>query len=145
MNIVESFFSKAEEDEIVEAIRTAEKNTSGEIRVHLEKNEQKPPMERAREVFYSLGMDKTKAKNAVLFYINVQKKQFAILGDQGIDEVVPDNFWQDAIHLLTAYFKREAYKEGLVKAILEVGLKLKEYFPHQSDDTNELDDAISKQ
>lgn len=144
MSLVESFLSQQEESDIIEAIRNAEKNTSGEIRIHLEENTEKPPMDRAREVFFLLEMDKTAQKNGILFYINVLKKQFAILGDSGIDQAVPHDFWNDEKDILYKFFSQNEYKEGLVKAILKAGEKLKEFFPHQSDDINELSDEISK-
>jgi uncharacterized membrane protein len=144
MSKVEDFLTAEQEQTIVLAIKTAEKNTSGEIRVHIEKSTEKPPMERALEVFYSLKMDATELKNGVLIYVAVESKKFAILGDEGINKLVPENFWDNEKNIILAHFKDKEYALGLKKAILEVGKKLKEFFPHQSDDTNELSDEISK-
>ncbi|WP_372746849.1 TPM domain-containing protein [Lutibacter sp.] len=144
MSKVEDFLTATEEQAIVLAIKNAEKNTSGEIRVHIEKTTEKPPMERALEVFYALKMDATELKNGVLIYIAVESKKFAILGDEGINKLVPENFWETEKQIILTHFKNNEFTLGLVTAIEEVGNKLKQFFPYQSDDTNELSDEISK-
>jgi len=144
MSKVEDFLTAEQEQTVIKAIKAAEKNTSGEIRVHIEKTTEKPPMERALEVFYSLEMDKTEQRNGVLFYIAVESKNFAILGDEGINKLVPKDFWNSEKELVLSYFAKAEFTKGLKLAILEVGKKLKEFFPYQSDDTNELSDEISK-
>jgi len=143
-NVVEDFLTKAQEKEIVEAIKIAEKNTSGEIRVHIEKSTDKNAYDRALEVFYKLQMDKTHLKNGVLFYVSVLDKKFAIIGDKGIDNVVPEIFWESVKNQVLTNFANSNYSKGLIEGILETGTKLKQYFPFQSDDTNELSDEISK-
>ncbi len=143
MSKVEDFLTIAQEQEIIEAIRLAEENTSGEIRVHLEKNTEKEPLERAREVFTFLKMDQTAQHNGILFYVAVDDKKFSILGDKGIDQAVPDNFWHSVKDIVISEFKNGNYTEGLKQGILETGLKLKQYFPYQNNDRNELPDAIS--
>jgi uncharacterized membrane protein len=143
MNEVEQFLTEAQEKQIVEAIRVAEKNTSGEIRVHIEKSTLKDTLERAKEVFYYLKMDATKDKNGVLFYLAVHDKKFAILGDEGIDKKVPKDFWKSVTNTVLKEFKTGNYALGLEKGILETGEKLKTYFPYQEDDINELSDEIS--
>lgn len=144
MSKVEDFLTAAQEQEIINAIKSAEKNTSGEIRVHIEKTTEKPPMERALEVFYFLKMDATAQKNGVLIYVAVESKKFAILGDEGINKLVPSNFWDQEKEIILTHFKIKNYTLGLQIAIEEVGNKLKEFFPYQSDDKNELSDEISK-
>jgi uncharacterized membrane protein len=144
MSKVEDFLTAAQEQEIINAIKSAEKNTSGEIRVHIEKTTEKPPMERALEVFYFLKMDATAQKNGVLIYVAVESKKFAILGDEGINKLVPSNFWDQEKEIILTHFKSKNYTLGLQIAIEEVGNKLKEFFPYQSDDKNELSDEISK-
>lgn len=144
MSKVEDFLTDSQEKAIIDAIQAAEKNTSGEVRVHIEKTTQKPPMERALEVFYYLKMDKTALRNGVLFYVAVESRKFAILGDEGINSKVPDNFWNAEKELVLSHFSRGEASKGLVLAIQEVGNKLKEFFPYQDDDTNELSDEISK-
>ncbi len=144
MSKTEDFLTKEEEQEIVQAIVTAEKNTSGEIRVHIEETSEKPPIERAKEVFSTLEMYKTEARNGVLFYIGVANKGFAILGDEGINNVVESDFWDCTKDLVLEHFKNKEFKKGLVEGVLRAGEKLKHYFPYQSDDTNELSNEISK-
>lgn len=144
MSQVEDFLTAEQEQVIINAIKIAEKNTSGEIRVHLEENTDKPPLERALEVFHFLKMDATELKNGVLIYIAVQSKKFAILGDKGINDKVPANFWDSEKEIVLSHFKKGAFSKGLELAILEVGEKLKEFFPYKSSGTNELSDEISK-
>ena len=141
---VKEFLSKEEEAGVVEAIRKAEKNTSGEIRVHFEKNVEKKAISRAEEIFYRLEMDKTKFKNGVLFYVAVDDHQFAILGDEGIDKVVPDDFWESIKDEVVTEFAKGDHGKGLVMGILHAGEKLREYFPFTEGDENELSDEISK-
>ena len=144
MSKTEDFLSKAEEQEIVQAIVEAEKNTSGEIRVHIEEHTEKSPLERAQEVFFELKMDETQDRNGVLFYICVSDKKFAIIGDKGINEAVEADFWDCTKDTVIANFKEGNFKKGLVEGILRAGERLKHYFHFQSDDTNELSNEISR-
>ena len=144
MSKTEDFLTKAEEQEIVLAIVEAEKNTSGEIRVHIEEHTEKSPLERAQEVFFELKMDETQDRNGVLFYVCVSDKKFAILGDKGINEAVESDFWDCTKDIVIANFKEGNFKKGLVEGILRAGERLKKYFPFQSDDTNELSNEISR-
>ena len=141
---VERFLTPTEEEEIVNAILEAEKQTSGEIRVHIEATSGGNTYSRARQLFYALKMDNTRSGNGVLFYVAVQDHSFAIYGDNGINKVVPKNFWNDTRDLLEAHFKKSAFKEGLVQAILKAGTELKAHFPWQAGDINELGNEISK-
>ncbi len=143
MSKVENFLSIKEEQEIVDAICSAEKNTSGEVRVHLEKSTSIPAMQRAQEVFFQLEMQKTKYSNAVLLYVAVENKLFAICGDKGINDVVPDNFWETTKLVIANNFQRGNFKQGLVDGILLAGNQLKKYFPYESGDINELPNEIS--
>jgi uncharacterized membrane protein len=139
----EQFFSKADQDKIVLAIKNAELNTSGEIRVHLEPNCSNDSVTRAKEVFEELKMHETELKNGVLFYLAYLDKKFAIIGDAGIHAKVTDSFWNEEKELMTNYFKQKKFTEGLCLAIENAGNKLKEHFPFKSDDTNELSNDIS--
>ena len=139
-----AFLSKEEEQEIVQAIVEAEKNTSGEVRVHIEKHSNKTPLERAQEVFFELKMEATNDRNGVLFYVSVTDKKFAIIGDQGINELVATDFWDTTKEIVIAHFKNGNFKTGLVEGILSAGNQLKAYFPYQSDDEDELSNEISK-
>jgi uncharacterized membrane protein len=144
MSKTEDFLSKAEEQEIVQAIVEAEKNTSGEIRIHIEEHSEKPPLDRAQEVFFKLKMNETKDRNGVLFYVGVADHSFVILGDEGINKRVETDFWDCTKDLVISNFKEKNYKKGLVEGILRAGERLKTYFPFQSGDENELSNEISK-
>ncbi|MCB0663856.1 MAG: TPM domain-containing protein [Saprospiraceae bacterium] len=138
------FFKKEEEAQIIEAIRHAENQTSGEIRVHLEKKTGGTPiLDVAAEVFSILKMEATEARNGVLILLVPSEKQFAIIGDEGINKVVPEHFWEDVRDLMKKHFQTGNFVQGLSEGIELVGQKLKEYFPYQTDDTNELPDDIS--
>ncbi len=141
---VAEFLSKEQEKQVVDSIREAELSTSGEIRVHFEKSLNQDPIKRAQELFYQLEMDKTQFKNGVLFYVAVDDHKFAIIGDEGIDKVVPDNFWESIKDEVINEFVKGNYAKGLALGILHAGEKLKEYFPYGDTDENELSDEISK-
>ena len=145
MSNIENFLTTNEEQEIIKAIRKAEKNTSGEIRVHIENRcEVTASMERALEVFTILKMDNTKLQNAVLIYLAVDDKTFVIYGDKGIDAVVPNDFWNITKTTIELHFKHSEFAEGLVQGVLKIGEQLKVHFPWNHDDKNELPDAITK-
>ena len=139
------FFSKEEQQKIVSAIKEAELNTSGEIRVHIENRCKGETLERAAEMFYELKMDHTAARNGILFYLAVKDRKFAIIGDEGINRNVEHDFWNDIKDEMTSMFKEGQFTEGLVAGILKCGNKLKQYFPYQENDVNELSDEISFQ
>lgn len=143
MSRVEDFLTANEEQEIVEAILAAERNTSGEIRVHIEAHTL-DHYERAKEVFHLLKMDNTKQENGVLIYVAVNDKKFSICGDKGIDRVVPKDFWESTKSIIEEHFKKGAYKSGIVTGILKAGTELEHHFPWIHDDTNELSNEISK-
>ena len=144
MSKEEEFLTKQEEAEVVEAIRVAEKNTSGEIRVHLEKTTPTDAIARAIAIFNELEMYNTKDANGVLIYVAVSSKQFAICGDNGINKVVPSDFWESTKNIMASHFQNGNFKQGLVDGILKAGEQLQKYFPYQEDDTNELSNEISK-
>ncbi len=138
------FFKKEEERQIVQAIKKAEKRTSGEIRVHLERElDGHDVLDVAAEVFYLLEMEKTDARNGVLFLIVPEEHKFAVIGDKGINEKVPANFWDDIKDRMVVHFKKADYAKGVIEGVDLVGEKLHEFFPYQSDDKNELPDEIS--
>jgi len=144
MDLVESFLSAAEEAQVVEAIRKAEKRTSGEIRVHLENFESDEVSIRAKEVFHLLKMDNTKARNGVIIYVAINKKQFYIYGDQGIHTRVGDSFWQSTKNIILKAFKQKEFANGLSLGVQQIGNVLEQYFPWDNTDINELPDEISK-
>ena len=139
----ENFFSKMEEDQILRAIKDAEKDTSGEIKVHIDFNIYPDTMKRARKIFVESGMRKTKLKNGVLFYLSISDKNFAIIGDNGIDEKVPDNFWELTKNIVVEHFKKDSFVRGLAEGIKKAGEQLAIFFPYEKSDINELPDSIS--
>ncbi|MEY2703849.1 MAG: hypothetical protein RLY43_2488 [Bacteroidota bacterium] len=139
------FLSENDEQEIVAAITLAEKQTSGEIRVHIEEASSKLPYERAKEIFEMLGMHQTELKNGVLFYVCIRNKKFALLGDKGIHEKVGTTFWDTTKNIVLENFKMGRFKEGLVAGITSAGEQLRSYFPYDEvNDSNELSNEISK-
>ncbi len=136
-------FTDDEKARIVNAVKQAEHNTSGEIRVHVERHCPEELMDRAAYIFEALKMHKTELRNGVLFYLAVDDHQFAILGDAGINSVVPDNFWESIKAEMTNIFQTGEVALALEKGIIMAGEQLKSHFPHQADDVNELPDEIS--
>ncbi|MDQ3394376.1 MAG: TPM domain-containing protein [Bacteroidota bacterium] len=136
-------FSEEEKNQIVKAVIDAEKNTSGEIQVHIEQHCKEDVLVRATTVFGILKLHKTKLRNGVLFYLAIADHKFAILGDAGINSAVPDTFWNNIKDHLSAKFKSGEICEGLCEGIRMAGNQLKDHFPIQREDVNELPDDIS--
>jgi len=137
------FFSKDEKKEIEQSIKEAEKNTSGEIRLHIESNCSENELDRAAYWFSELKMHKTKLRNGVLIYMALSDKKFAIIGDMGINNKVSSDLWESTKEKMIGYFREQKITKGLCAGILEAGNQLKAHFPYQKDDLNELNDEIS--
>ena len=140
---IKTFLTKEQQDQITGAIAEAEKKTSGEIRVHLEKKCKNSPEKRAIEIFNQLKMFSTAQRNGSLIYIAIEDRKFAVIGDKGINEIVPENFWDSIRDQMILNFSKNDYANGIVEGIKVIGEKLKEHFPYQTDDKNELTDEIS--
>jgi uncharacterized membrane protein len=138
-----TFFTLEERLQIRDAIKEAEGETSGEIRVHLETKLSGNVLDRAAWIFKRIKMHETENRNGVLFYFAVQNKEFAIIGDGGINSKVASDFWDKIKNTLKKHFRNGKYAEGLIEGIIMAGIKLKEHFPHEKDDKNELPDEIS--
>ncbi|MBK7638735.1 MAG: TPM domain-containing protein [Bacteroidetes bacterium] len=139
-----NFFSGEEKEQIVQAIKAAEVETSGEIRLHIEEKTEIPALERAIEIFRFLEMDKTAARNGVLIYLSIENKSFAIFGDAGINDKVPTDFWDITKEIMVGQFSQKAYLQGLLDGINSIGVQLKTHFPFDENiDKNELPDDIS--
>ena len=138
-----SYFSKKDLNEIAEAIRQSELQTSGEIRVHIARQIKGEVLGCARKVFSKLEMHRTQEHNGVLIFISMSGKEFAILGDQGIHERVGDTFWGETRDAMLNLFKEGKIKEGVIAGVLSAGKELKKYFPRCSDDVNELSNEVS--
>ena len=137
------FFTREQKARILEALCNAEENTSGEIRVHVERSCIGEPTDRAAYLFEKLSMQKTNLRNGVLIYMSYDDRKIAILGDAGINAVVPENFWDSTLELISARFREGDFVGGLEAGITEAGNHLKNHFPHRPDDINELPDEIS--
>ncbi len=137
------FFTEEQQESILNAINLAELNTSGEIRVHIDSKCKGDVLDMAAHMFYKLKMDKTELRNGILFYLAVSDQKFAIIGDKGIHEKVPENFWDNIKDRMLDHFKLQQFTEGLTLGIGMAGEKLKAYFPLQTDDSNELDNEVS--
>ncbi|MEE9371432.1 MAG: TPM domain-containing protein [Saprospiraceae bacterium] len=137
------FFTKEEGDRIVETIRIAELNTSGEIRVHLEVGCRNRTFEDAVKIFNKLGMKETKQRNGILFLIVPERREFSIYGDVGIHNNVPEGYWAEVIEHVQYKFRAEEFVDGICDGVAMVGDKLKEYFPYKNNDKNELSNEIS--
>lgn len=138
-----NFFTNDDERLILSAVREAESQTSGEIRVHIEKKAGKHPLKVARKAFEALGMRDTELHNGVLFVLALEDRQFIILGDDGINEKVPDGFWDEVKDVVLNHFRENRFAQGLAEGIQLAGVQLSTFFPHQKGDINELPDAIS--
>ncbi len=136
-------FTPEERKRITNAIEEAELDTSGEIRVHIENHCKGEVLDRAAFLFKKLKMHQTLLRNGVLIYLALKDHQFAILGDAGINEKVPEGFWDDIKDKMLKHFREENYTQGLEEGIRDAGKQLKEHFPYQKDDINELKNDIS--
>lgn len=140
---VRKYFSEENKLQITNAIRVAETNTSGEIRVHIEKECKGDVLDRAAYIFEKLEMHKTKLRNGVLFYLAIEDHKFAILGDAGINQKVPENFWEEIKNEMASEFAKGKFTDGISTGIKKAGEQLKQHFPYQKDDINELSNEIS--
>jgi len=140
---VNHFFTQEEKQKIVDAIKEAESKTSGEIRVHIDGNCNEDPLIKAKKLFHQLKMDKTELRNGILFYLAVKSKDFTVFGDEGIHSRVGQDFWNKITSTAVKRFKGNDFSGGLIDAICECGNQLKNHFPIQQNDINELNDEIS--
>ena len=135
--------SASEKERVKHAVLTAEKETSGEIRVHIDQTCPGDPLDRAIELFQQLGMEATQYRNAALIYLSLKDHKGAIVGDTALNEVVPQHFWDDECALMISHFKRGKIADGLCAGVLEVGKELARYFPLTADSKNELSNDLS--
>ncbi len=140
-----AMLTEDQQQEVIQHIKQAERQTSGEIRVHIEEKTQADfdPLERAQQIFLKLNMHQTAQRNGVLFYVALEARKFAICGDKGINDVVPADFWNSTRDAMRVHFRQNDLVQGLCTGIEMAGVQLKTYFPRQSDDQNELPDEIT--
>ena len=136
-------FSEEQRETIRRAVEAAERRTSGEIRVHIEKQCNDDAMSCAKKRFLQLGMQRTKERNGVLFYLAVESRVFAIVGDEGIDRKVPADFWNSISATMEEKFRAGKFTEGLAEGIATAGEQLEKHFPRATDDKDELTNEIS--
>lgn len=142
-NKAKNFFNKDEQNEIVKAIQQAELQSSAEIRVHIDDKTKLTALDRSAQIFKQLKMHKTQARNGVLLYMSIENKYFAIIGDAGIHQFVKDEFWANCTEEVLQEFKKGNFLKGITDCIAKVGNTLKQYFPYQTDDENELPNELS--
>jgi uncharacterized membrane protein len=138
-----AIFNDEEQERIRKAIEGAEKHTSGQLRVCIEKTCSENVLDRAAKYFHQLDMHKTNLRNGVLIYVATADQKFAIIGDAGINKVVPEDFWDDTKDDMLEHFKQGNLVEGIVTGLEIAGDHLQKFFPHESGDTNELPDDIA--
>ena len=140
---VSQFISAEQQETILSAIKSAEESTSGEIRVHVESSFTGDVLDRAAWIFSKLGMQKTELRNGVLFYLAVENRKFAIIGDAGINAKVEPGFWDSTKDIVEKHFREGKFAEGLAAGIIMAGEQLKRHFPCKQNDINELTNEIS--
>ena len=138
------FLDKELKGKIVDAIRRAERWTSGEIRVHLRSRCPEDVLKKARETFTRLGMHRTKERNGVLIFVAPKSRRFAIVGDEAIDRKVGDSFWNETRDVMSGHFSKGELAEGIVEGVRKAGEQLKKYFPGSSANANELPDTVEE-
>jgi uncharacterized membrane protein len=142
-NNAEDYFTPHQKSVIVAAVKQAEKQTSGEVRVFIEsKCSYVNAIDRAKELFDKLDMHNTEERNAVIVYVAIKHRQLAIFGDAGIYEKVGQKFWDEQLKQMLQYFNREDFVEGIATVVSEIGEALHQHFPYQKNDVNELPDDI---
>ncbi len=137
------FLDQQAEQQLLAAIKEAEKQTSGEIRVHIQDNCKGDAIATAADVFHRLKMDQTVLHNGVLFFLATTDKKMAVYADEGLYHQVPRDFWDEIIREMKLHFAQSQFLEGLSKGISRAGEALSTHFPYSNEDRNELDDSIS--
>jgi uncharacterized membrane protein len=138
------YFSPEELQLVVQAVREAERQTSGEVRVFVESRcRYVDPIHRAAELFFGLKMEMTDQRNAVLVYLAMRDHQFAVFADEGIYREMGADYWNEEAAKMLDAFKKESYADGLVTVVKDIGEALKTHFPYDhKGDKNELPDDI---
>jgi uncharacterized membrane protein len=138
------FLARLDQDRIVRAIAAADRKTSGEIRVFLQRGKITDPMAAARAKFEKLGMTRTHERNGVLIFVAPRTQKFAVIGDEGVHAKCGEAFWQQLIDAMQAHFKAENFTDALVHAVAEAGKLLAQYFPRRPNERDELPNAVEE-
>jgi len=141
--LIDKYLTAEQKEDIRRAVLNAEMETSGEIRIHIENVCHGDVMDRAAQVFHALGMDKTRLRNGVLIYLALKNRKFAIIGDAGLNALVPEDFWDGIKQIMLNHFRDGNFAEGLCEAIIIAGQHMGAHFPRKRGDINELSDEIS--
>ena len=137
------FLNRLHHEHIVAAIREAELQTSGEIRVYVTRKPVDDPVPAAQATFTRLGMEKTKERNGVLIFVAPRVNRFAIIGDSGVHAKCGDTFWVEVRDSMAEHFRKSEFTHGILFGIKKAGSLLSEHFPRRPDDENELPDDIA--
>lgn len=140
---IEDWLTREELDRVRDAVRAAEKRTSGEIRVHLDVVIMDDVLDHAAFVFDQLGMANTKERNGVLLYVSVPGRMAAVVGDTAIHAHLGQRYWQQVLDLVLGHFKEDRFCEGLCAGVEAIGEQLRTHFPYERGDVNELNDEVS--
>ncbi|MBZ0205970.1 MAG: TPM domain-containing protein [Flavobacteriales bacterium] len=140
---IEEWLTPEELARVRDAVRAAEKRTSGELRVHLDVAIMDDVLDHAAFAFNNLGMAKTQERNGVLIYVSVPGRKVAVIGDEGIHAKLGDTYWHDVLKVILEYFREDRFCDGLCAGVELLGEKLREHFPFQRADVNELSDEVS--
>jgi uncharacterized membrane protein len=137
------FFTAEQQKQMVHAIQEAERNTSGEVRVFVESRcKYVDPVDRAKEIFFNLKMDQTRDRNAVVFYIAIDDHQLALFADEGIYQRLGADYWNKEVKVIISDFSKDDILGGICRCVTDIGNALKEQFPYETSDKNELPDEI---
>lgn len=131
--------TREDKRKIAAAIVEAEKLTSAEIAVHIRAFCLGDPLKAAQSVFDRLGMRRTRARNAVLIYVGLSTRKFAIYGDKAIHEKAGDAFWNRTRDDMRAAFAAGPL-EGILAGVRAAGRELSRHFPAGADNPDELPD-----
>ena len=143
MPSAKKFFSAEQVKQIESAIKAAEDHTSGEIKVHIENRCKTEAIECATLAFHKLGLHKTELRNAVMIYVAVRDKKFAVIGDEGIHKHVPEKFWDTVRDKMLGHFKQGKFTEGICEGIEMTGKEMKKHFPRTATTHNELSNEVT--
>lgn len=136
------FLNQLRHQDIVEAIREAEKKTSGEIRVFITRKSIDEPVPAAQEHFTAMGMDKTRDHNGVLIFVAPRAHKFAVIGDAAVHARCGDDFWRQLAHEMSGHFRKSEFTTGIVHGVRKAGELLAQHFPRRPGDANQLPDEV---
>jgi len=136
------FLDQLRHDDIVAAIREAEKKTSGEIRVFISRKPVADPVPAAQAHFVEMGMEKTRDRNGVLIFVAPRAHKFAVVGDLGVHARCGEEFWKQMAAEMSGHFRNSEFTSGILHGIKKAGEVLGEHFPRRPGDRNQLSDDI---